>query len=108
MTKEQHALRVKNYTRANKGRIARYQTHGRFQRQYKITVETYFKLLEEQLYRCAICRCHQSDVKRAFSVDHDHKTGKVRALLCTTCNSWLGIIENDSFNLRAQDYLKSH
>lgn len=53
----------------------------------------------DQLYRfqgelCAICR-RANGASRRLSVDHDHKTGKVRGLLCRPCNDLLGHIRDD-------------
>lgn len=44
------------------------------------------KPLEEQKGCCAICGKHQSKLKSKLHVDHCHVTGKVRQLLCKTCN----------------------
>lgn len=38
---------------------------------------------------CAICRKKFESIRKTF-IDHDHKTGKVRALLCASCNSMIG------------------
>jgi hypothetical protein len=45
------------------------------------------KCLNEQEGKCAICQRHQNELTRTLCVDHDHKTNKVRALLCITCNT---------------------
>ena len=45
--------------------------------------------------RCLICKRHQSDVKKAFSVDHDHKTQKFSGILCSTCNTAIGMLQED-------------
>ncbi len=52
-----------------------------------ITVKDYNSLLAEQKGVCAICECEP--LTKRLEVDHDHKTGKVRGLLCNTCNRWL-------------------
>jgi tetrahydromethanopterin S-methyltransferase subunit B len=52
-------------------------------------------MLRSQDNKCAIC--HLGTTKRLF-VDHDHKTGMVRGLLCYKCNSALGLI-NDSTDI---------
>lgn len=51
---------------------------------YGITAEEYAELLDKQGGRCAICRCVPRSIRLA--VDHDHKTGAVRGLLCKRCN----------------------
>lgn len=49
----------------------------------------YYKMMELQNERCAICR-RQDKIRLA--VDHDHETGKIRGLLCGTCNRGLGCL----------------
>jgi len=51
-------------------------------------VRKYYKLFAKQGGRCAICR--KWPTKKPLCVDHDHKTGKVRGLLCASCNIRLG------------------
>ena len=61
---------------------------------YGITIDEYDEMFKEQEGVCAICK--MPEVKKLFgnvvrlAVDHDHKTGKVRGLLCYKCNSILG------------------
>ena len=59
---------------------------------YGITAEQYNKMLAEQNGVCAICG--RPPKTKRLHVDHDHKTGKIRALLCMMCNTKLGIIEH--------------
>lgn len=54
-----------------------------------ITEKERCNLLEKQDHKCAICEKHESTFKRGLAVDHDHLTGKVRGLLCFTCNRYL-------------------
>lgn len=78
----------------------------RIQKVYGITIEAYNLLLEWQGGVCYICR-KPSRVRR-LAVDHDHKTGKVRGLLCRRCNrEILGYFANDQVDVfqRAIDYL---
>lgn len=64
------------------------------ERTYGVTEETYRALFEAQQGRCAICR--RQPRRRRLAVDHDHNTGRVRGLLCYTCNHWvLGWVEGD-------------
>ena len=58
---------------------------------YKIDFVTYESMLVDQNYKCAICKTMDpGEYHGKFCVDHDHKTGKVRGLLCHNCNSALG------------------
>lgn len=61
---------------------------------YGITLDDYILMLEKQNYKCAICGTNKSgDENNTFWVDHNHKTGKVRGLLCVSCNIILGAYE---------------
>lgn len=62
---------------------------------YGITSEDFDKLYSKQLGRCAICNTHQIDLNKTLSVDHCHTTGKVRGLLCMTCNAGLGMFKDN-------------
>ncbi len=56
------------------------------------TPTDYNRLFQIQGGRCAndSCNKHQSELKQGLAVDHDHKTGIVRGLLCCPCNRGLG------------------
>jgi hypothetical protein len=55
-----------------------------------ITLKQYNEMLEEQNHCCKICKKHKSEFKKRLYVDHDHKTGIIRGLLCNKCNKLLG------------------
>lgn len=59
-------------------------------RNYGITEEDYDFLYEQQQGLCKLC-----ERPRILVVDHSHKTGKVRALLCSGCNTGIGQFEHD-------------
>lgn len=84
---------------------------------FGLTRITYEKLLASQGGVCAICRGQQWGTNKKFAVDHDHaccpgvrSCGKcVRALLCNSCNSALGMMKDRADLLRtAADYLEGH
>lgn len=59
---------------------------------YGLTLEEYDRMLETQGGGCGICGGTNPDGRR-LHVDHDHKTGKVRGLLCINCNYLIGRME---------------
>ena len=74
------------------------------------TPELYEEAFIKQNGCCAICNCKLNSSRYTrFAGDHDHKTGKLRGLLCTNCNTALGLLkESPERLLRALDYLKTH
>jgi len=58
-------------------------------RKYGITQEQWDKMFADQNYCCASCQNNVSNGK-GWVVDHSHKTGKVRGILCDSCNKMLG------------------
>lgn len=66
---------------------------------YGVTVENYNDMFESQAGRCAGCCRHQSDLPKSLSVDHCHKTGKVRGLLCQGCNAAIGLVKESKETL---------
>jgi len=77
----------------------------RLKRKYGITEDEIEAFRNEQNGACAIC--HRI-TKRLF-IDHCHKSGKIRGLLCPTCNTFLGWYENKaSIILEFQKYLNDN
>jgi hypothetical protein len=77
-------------------------------RHYGISVEEYENFLVKQNGVCAICGNKQPDSskKSRLCVDHDHKTDKIRGLLCSNCNTALGLMKDDINRLaKAIEYL---
>jgi hypothetical protein len=57
---------------------------------YGLTLEEYIKLFKDQDNKCAIC-----GEEKPLIVDHNHATGKVRGLLCYSCNTAIGLLKDD-------------
>ena len=83
----------------------------RYLRQYGITLETYNSMLEAQKGLCNICGSSSPRRKgwNHFCVDHCHQTGKIRGLLCGSCNSALGLMKDKKqILLNMIHYLEDH
>lgn len=55
-------------------------------RTHNITFKQYKEISNSQNNCCAICKIHESKLKQGLHVDHNHKTGVIRGLLCVRCN----------------------
>lgn len=74
---------------------------------YGISSDEYQEKLKYQNYGCAICG--KEATTKALAVDHCHKTGKIRELLCGPCNTGLGQFQdNPELLLLAADYIRKH
>lgn len=76
--------------------LARAAGNGRawYERTYGITLEQYGHMFLDQGGVCCICqdrRTKRDEDTKALAVDHDHETGRVRGLLCFSCNTALGL-----------------
>jgi hypothetical protein len=78
---------------------------------YGITLEEYNKRLQAQRGKCAICgqkATGRPPSRASLHLDHDHKTGKLRAFICPDCNLLLGLAKENPGRLRkAASYLES-
>ncbi len=78
-------------------------------RKYQITPQQHAEMLADQCGVCAICKTAPAGPKNFPMVDHCHKTGKVRGLLCSNCNQAIGKFKDNPDLLRAAiAYLLSH
>lgn len=92
-----------NYKQTDVGRAKR-KAHAL--RRYKLSLDEYINLLEQQNHVCAICGQpehikHRDGRTFDLSVDHCHVTGRVRGLLCRKCNSLLAYCKEDVVILQA-------
>ncbi len=129
--------RNKKYSKTKKGKLSKQRWyakerekgwdvfylkyHGRartLEERYGMSVEEYNRILAEQKGLCAICgepetrkKVSSSGAVRIMqlSVDHNHETGKVRALLCQKCNAGIAQFgENIKYLANAISYLQKH
>jgi len=67
---------------------------------YNMTPDDYYRMYENQNGVCKICSLPETKGRGAknkrLAVDHNHKTGKVRGLLCGNCNTGIGLLKDDA------------
>lgn len=91
---------AKQQRKIGSGRIR----EAHLQKKYKIGVVDYDRMFAEQGGACAVCG---EEEEGYLHVDHDHTTGKVRGLLCKSCNIGLGMFKDSQGRLaNAIDYLE--
>jgi Recombination endonuclease VII len=93
----------------NRPRIARGLCNKHYQIWYKrgLTPEEFDRIVEAQDGKCAICLTPPG--RRSLHLDHDHKTGHARGLLCKDCNHMLGCAEDEIEILEAAiEYLQKY
>ena len=106
--REQILLKRKEYREKNPDKVKLSKKKSCIKKKYGVVYEDYLSMHHEQDYRCKICKRHANEFKRGLVVDHDHKTGKVRALLCTNCNSQLHVLENKELYDKYMIYLNNY
>jgi hypothetical protein len=98
---------LRNYRKENRRRIYLVESL----RKYGITQDQYEAIWDLQAGSCAICTqpFDWSEKQTKPHIDHDHKTGLVRGLLCNRCNTVLGLVEDSTARLeRMREYLTCH
>ena len=85
---------MKTYYPANKDRMNAQSRTSWMRRENGLTQEQYDAMLIEQEFGCAICGAPEPGGSGRFHVDHDHKTGQTRGLLCWNCNRGLGSFQD--------------
>lgn len=93
------------YFRSRYSKNAKSYSLAQFERsliqKFGITYTEYQAILKDQGEVCLICGRSPSEATRRFAVDHCHKTGKIRGILCSDCNIGLGHFHDDPKVLEA-------
>lgn len=98
-----------HYRKLNRNNQRKPQRIGyQLMRRYGIDFTEYTRMLESQGNRCALCPKTPETDKKRFHVDHDHITGKVRGILCATCNRSMAALDNKEWMIRAEIYLEKN
>ena len=103
-----HNASGSRYYWANREQVTKRAKFKRLLNIYGLTEEAFNNMVIGQSGLCAIC---QKTMKPGLgtNVDHCHRTGKVRALLCTSCNAGIGYLKDDpAIVAAALAYLEAH
>jgi hypothetical protein len=99
----------------NKDRLKRYRKSADLKKQFGIGLDDYNRLHAAQEGRYAVClqpetqQCYRTGEPYMLAVDHCHKSGAVRQLLCSRCNRTLGMVGDSVDLLDAMiAYIKKH
>jgi hypothetical protein len=98
-------------TKKMRGRTSDYKKESFIKSVYGITLKDYDNMLKNQKGVCAICGEKETRKNRytgicRLHIDHDHKTGKVRGLLCHACNFGIAAFNDNSILFdKAKEYL---
>lgn len=111
-TRDEKNAKVRAYYAAHPEKMKQRNKNRRLQtfdlslrKRYGITWEDRLKKVQEQDGKCAICSTECNELV----VDHNHKTGRVRGLLCRKCNTLLGMADEDALILQAaSEYLNRY
>lgn len=103
--KEKNAVRSKKWREANPELAADHKRKSK----YQLSLGEYNRMLATQNGLCAICETDRPGGRGGFHVDHCHSTGRIRGLLCNSCNTGLGkFSDNQTLLQRAINYLKNN
>lgn len=80
------------WRKANKKRCSRNHKYSLIRRKYGLDKQAYWALKRSNNFKCYNPFC---STKKNLRVDHDHKTGKVRGMLCIGCNTALGSLKEN-------------
>lgn len=105
--KETHKKYRKVWDQSEKGKISHHKS--RLKTFYNLTLEQYNEMLAKQQNRCLICKEEFNGTPYGQQIDHDHKTGKIRGILCGKCNTLLGLAhENIEILANAISYIEAN
>ena len=97
----------REYRENNPEKVVKTIRESNYRRNYGITLEQYEIILKSQNGLCKICE-KVNIVGKRLAVDHEHKSGIIRGLLCDNCNLAIGKFEDDVERIkRAVSYLES-
>ena len=86
--------RLRLFVLNNPDKIKLHRLKCSLKKRYKLTLDQYNEMYRKQESKCGICGIDESKITKKLNIDHNHKTGKARELLCQKCNVALSYFEN--------------
>lgn len=111
--KEKYRIKNKNWRKnlKNKEKQKIYNKKSHLKIRFGLSVEEYDTMIKKQNNKCASCGItfNENNNSERPCIDHDHKIGKIREILCNNCNLTLGIMSDDAEKLiNLVKYLEKH
>jgi len=103
---EKHKKSAEVWRKSNPDKMKIIRRNSELKHNYGITIKEYQQLWDAQNGLCAICNSPETVINpntkqiKWLAVDHDYKTGEIRALLCKNCNVMLGKVNNISWGIK--------
>lgn len=97
-------LARREWAKKHPEKIAAYQKKSDLKSKYGLTLEDRERMLAAQTGCCKICAKPEGVFKSPLCVDHDHETGKIRGLLCPSCNHRLIALDDKVWYAKATLY----
>jgi hypothetical protein len=91
---------AKKWGEANREKVNLYRRRQHYRQKYGITIEERDAVLEAQGGKCACCNASEAGNRIGWVVDHCHKDGTVRGILCHHCNLALGNVRDSVAHLK--------
>lgn len=110
--RESHRISMNKYRKNNLKKSRIQSADWKLRTDFGITYDDYLEMSKKQGGKCAICETQPMGgrgVLRKLAVDHCHETGKIRALLCSDCNTGIGLFKESQKILEsAVKYILAH
>lgn len=98
-----------NYMNTNQYQRTNNSWRHKLKKLYDLTEQEYIDIYVKQDGKCAICRSDVEYRGSATHMDHCHNSGAIREILCSHCNTAIGLLkENTEIMYRAIEYIKKH
>jgi len=104
--KESCYASLKKWRKKNRHKVKEQNKKSKLKMKYGLTIEQRQQIYLNQNGCCACCG--KAIPYEEINTDHNHKTGKVRGLICQRCNIGMGFLDNLDFMEKALQYQKLH